>query len=92
MIPPLSAAVRVRRLATQLPFSPGGGCAPDGVSCVAAATAEIHERRLRGARWVPVPGSRLAGIAPEGLDILVSPGDAAQLRLLADALRGDRAG
>ncbi|MFD6533522.1 type VII secretion system-associated protein [Streptomyces sp. NPDC060184] len=67
------------------------GPSPDGVACVAIVTAEVHKRRLHGIRWVSVQGSELPGIVPADLDILINPGDPAQIRLLNAALRGDDA-
>ncbi|MDT9687459.1 type VII secretion system-associated protein [Streptomyces sp. P9(2023)] len=63
------------------------GPSPDGVPCVAVATAAIHKRRLREANWVPVLGSTLPDILPADVDILINPGDVAQFRLLTEALR-----
>lgn len=63
------------------------GPSPDGVACVAVVTAAVHKQRVGGADWVPVLGSKLSDIIPAGLDILINPGDPAQLRLLAGALR-----
>ncbi|WP_327250250.1 type VII secretion system-associated protein [Streptomyces sp. NBC_01244] len=63
------------------------GPSPDGVPCVAVVTAAIHKRRLAGVHWVSVLGSMLPEIVPTGLDMLINPGDPAQIRLLTDALR-----
>lgn len=63
------------------------GPSPDGVACAAVVTAAVHKRRLGEARWVSVLGSKLPEIVPAGLDILINPGDPAQIRLLTGALR-----
>jgi hypothetical protein len=63
------------------------GPAPDGVSCVPVATAEVHKRRVAADRWFPVAGSKLAEIVPHGVDILINPGGPAQFRLATETLR-----
>ncbi|MGW1742923.1 type VII secretion system-associated protein [Nocardia sp. NPDC001965] len=61
--------------------------APDGVPCVAVATAALHKHRVKADRWWPVQGTVLADIVPADTDILLNPGSPAQFRLLARSLR-----
>ncbi|WP_067470759.1 type VII secretion system-associated protein [Nocardia amamiensis] len=63
------------------------GPAPDGVPCVAVATAAVHKHRVEAERWWPVLGATLPDIVPAGVDILLNPGSPAQFRLLTDSLR-----
>ncbi|GAA4420246.1 type VII secretion system-associated protein [Actinokineospora soli] len=63
------------------------GPAPDGTDCVAVVTAELHKRLLDDVHWIPVLGNDLPKAVPEGVDILLNPGDYAQFRLLTEALR-----
>ncbi|MEU7479644.1 type VII secretion system-associated protein [Lentzea sp. NPDC042327] len=60
---------------------------PDGRPCVAVVTAELHKRRLPAVRWHRVVGDRLAEVVPDEVEILLNPGDTAQLLLLTAALR-----
>ncbi|MGW4814309.1 type VII secretion system-associated protein [Kitasatospora cineracea] len=64
------------------------GPSPDGVQCVVVVTAAIHKRLLPGARWMRVVGDRLPEAVPVDTDIMLNPGDVAQIRLLTEALRG----
>ncbi|MGW1741607.1 type VII secretion system-associated protein [Nocardia sp. NPDC001965] len=66
------------------------GAAPDGVPCVAVATAAVHKRRVDADRWWPVLGSELADIVPANVDILLNPGSPGQFRLHTRALRQAR--
>lgn len=61
--------------------------APDGTPCLPVVTAALHARRLPPARWERVLGRALPEIAPADVDILLNPGDGAQLRLLTEPLR-----
>lgn len=63
------------------------GPAPDGVPCVAVATAAIHKHRVEADRWWPVLGATLPEIVPPDVDIWLNPGDPAQFRLLTQSLR-----
>ncbi|MBF6136032.1 type VII secretion system-associated protein [Nocardia otitidiscaviarum] len=62
------------------------GSAPDGVACVAVATAAIHKQRVEADRWWPVQGTVLPDIVPAGVDILINPGGPAQFRLMTRSL------
>lgn len=64
--------------------------APDGTPCLPAVTAALHTRRLPPARWERVQGRTLPEIVPDGVNILLNPGDSAQFLLLTMALRGGR--
>ncbi|GLZ40622.1 type VII secretion system-associated protein [Actinokineospora sp. NBRC 105648] len=63
------------------------GRAPDGAECVAVVTAELHKRLLDDMHWLPVLGNDLPEAVPQGIDILLNPGNRAQFRLLTEALR-----
>lgn len=63
------------------------GPAPDGVLCIAVATAAIHKHRVDADRWWPVLGTMLPDIVPADIDILINPGHPAQFRLLTSSLR-----
>ncbi|WP_240653845.1 type VII secretion system-associated protein [Streptomyces sp. AcE210] len=61
--------------------------APNGTPCLPVVTAALHTRRLPPARWERVLGRTLPEIAPAGVDILLNPGDRAQILLFAEGLR-----
>ncbi|WP_051021559.1 type VII secretion system-associated protein [Nocardia araoensis] len=63
------------------------GPAPDGVPCVAVATATIYKHRVEADRWRPVLGTVLPDIVPASTDILLNPGSPTQFRLLTRSLR-----
>ncbi|MCU1640376.1 MAG: hypothetical protein JWN03_651 [Nocardia sp.] len=63
------------------------GPAPDGVPCVAVATAAIHKDRVEADRWWPVLGAGLPDIVPVDVDILLNPGSSAQFLLRTRSLR-----
>lgn len=61
--------------------------APNGTPCLPVVTAALHTRRLPPARWERVLGKTLPEIAPAGVDILLNPGDRAQILLFPEGLR-----
>jgi hypothetical protein len=62
--------------------------APDGVPSVLVTTAHGHRSRLDVPRWLDVTLSELAAALPaQGVDVLLNPGSAASMRVLADAIR-----
>ncbi|MFG3268488.1 type VII secretion system-associated protein [Streptomyces bobili] len=61
--------------------------APNGTPCLPVVTAALHTRRLPPARWERVLGRTLPEIAPAGVDILLNPGDRAQILLFTEGLR-----
>ncbi|MFF4509157.1 type VII secretion system-associated protein [Streptomyces sp. NPDC001401] len=61
--------------------------APNGTPCLPVVTAALHTRRLPPARWERVLGKTLPEIAPAGVDILLNPGDRAQILLFTEGLR-----
>ncbi|MBB5803417.1 hypothetical protein F4560_003185 [Saccharothrix ecbatanensis] len=63
------------------------GAAPDGVPCVAVATAAVHRKRVGTEHWGQVTADDLVQVLPEGTDILLNPDGQASLRLVASALR-----
>lgn len=67
------------------------GPAPDGEPCVVIATAPLHKAQIRVPAWRRLPGSALAGVVPDGVDILLNPGGPATMRLSTRAL-ADAAG
>lgn len=61
---------------------------PDGEPSVLVTTAPAHRDRVRVAGWVEVSAGELAEVLPdEGVDVLINPGSAASMRLLASALK-----
>ena len=63
------------------------GPAPDGVSCVAVATAGVQRRRAPFEHWRQLTVDQLVGLLPDDIDILLNPAGAAPFRLVADAVR-----
>ncbi|MFE7161749.1 type VII secretion system-associated protein [Streptomyces sp. NPDC057636] len=61
--------------------------APNGTPCLPVVTAALHTRRLPPARWERVLGRALPEVAPAGVDILLNPGDRAQILLFTEGLR-----
>ncbi|MFD2419592.1 type VII secretion system-associated protein [Amycolatopsis pigmentata] len=62
--------------------------APDGVPSVLVTTSFGHRRNLVVPQWLDVTIEELAEALPsEGVDVLLNPGAAASMRLLADAVR-----
>ncbi|MGW4720454.1 type VII secretion system-associated protein [Nocardia sp. NPDC004260] len=66
---------------------PRTAASPDGIPCVVVVTAEIHKQRLASSRWIPVLGSRLSEIIPDGTDMLFNPGSGHPFRLATTAIR-----
>lgn len=64
--------------------------APDGVPCIAIATAPLHKAHIRAQLWYPLPGDNLIDIVPDGVDILLNPDGPASMRLATQALRDAR--
>ncbi|WP_217208924.1 type VII secretion system-associated protein [Streptomyces sp. AC550_RSS872] len=60
--------------------------APNGALCLPVVTAALHTRRLPPARWERVLGRELPEVAPAGVDILLNPGDRAQVLLFTKGL------
>ena len=62
--------------------------APDGVPSVLVATSPLHARRLEGPRWQEISAADLADSLPEeGVDVLLNPGAAASMRVVAAAFK-----
>ncbi|WP_307868211.1 type VII secretion system-associated protein [Umezawaea beigongshangensis] len=60
---------------------------PDDVACVIVATAERHRARVALENWDRVGVETLAGLLPEGVDVLFNPGGPASVRLVGDFVR-----
>ncbi|MCE7010091.1 type VII secretion system-associated protein [Kibdelosporangium philippinense] len=63
------------------------GPAPDGVSCVAVATAGVQRRRTPFEHWRQVTVERIVEALPQDVDILLNPAGARPFRVVADTLR-----
>ncbi|MER7078172.1 hypothetical protein SAMN02982929_05334 [Saccharopolyspora kobensis] len=62
--------------------------APDGVASMLATTAPAHRERVQVAGWRDATTAELARALPdEGVDVLINPGSAASMRVLAGAVR-----
>jgi hypothetical protein len=63
------------------------GAAPDGVSCVAVVTADVHRTRVGADNWADVTVEELLDVLPPDTAILFNPGAPASTRLTPDTLR-----
>ncbi|MFG1790553.1 type VII secretion system-associated protein [Nocardia sp. NPDC049149] len=61
--------------------------APNGSSCVMAATAEVQKLGVTASHWMSVLGVDLPDIVPAGVDILLNPNGSAPSSLRIDLLR-----
>ncbi|MER7016308.1 type VII secretion system-associated protein [Saccharopolyspora sp. NPDC000359] len=62
--------------------------APDEVPSVLVTTAPAHRDRVDVEGWHEVTAAELAEVLPdEGVDVLINPGAASSMRILASALR-----
>lgn len=62
------------------------GADPDGVPCVAVATAPMHRNGIGVFRWRQVVGADLVHVVPRGADIMLNPAGPATVRLHTAAL------
>ncbi|MGX7828834.1 type VII secretion system-associated protein [Actinokineospora sp. 24-640] len=60
--------------------------APNGVPCVVAATARVHQDRTGLAHWHPADLGDLADVFADRVGLLLNPGALAGIRLEADFL------
>jgi hypothetical protein len=63
------------------------GPAPDGVSCVAVATAGVQRRRTPFEHWRQVTVQQIVDALPQDVDILLNPAGARPFRVVAETLR-----
>ncbi|MGW1737681.1 type VII secretion system-associated protein [Nocardia sp. NPDC001965] len=63
------------------------GVAPDNTPCAVVTTAESQKAHVDVDRWIPVHGSKLIDVIPDGADILINPTSATPFRLRSDRLR-----
>lgn len=68
-------------------YSPQVGTLMDSVPCIVAATAEVQKRSVNVPHWMPVLGSRLPQVVPQGVDVALNPNGAAPFRLLITAIK-----
>jgi hypothetical protein len=60
---------------------------PDGVTCALVATSPAHHRPDLAPHWWQLTLEELLAALPDGVDVLLNPGAAESMRLLARPLR-----